>query len=397
MIPIMALLAFTVDVGYIVREETRLQAAADAAVLASVVELPDSGAVDSVAQEYASLNYPDVENILAPSDIEPGVWEEHTRSFTPTGSYATANAVRVTLQRGAESGNPLDLFFAPVLGIDAADVEVSAIAYGDKSLCGPLIGIESIRLTGTPMTDSYDSEEGPYDPVTAGDDGNICSDGPIEVVGNATVNGNASPGQGYEVTIIGAAEVTGSTTPRTTPLDLPAVDASEAAEVNDNDLIPDPSGPGGGPPGGGPGQSVLDANNNFSLTGNQTLDLPPGTYYFNDFDLTGQAAIDISGPTILYVTGDLDTAGGQVLNSSEIPSNLKILMTGGTARIIGNAEMYGILYAPNTDVTITGTGELFGAVVGRTLTMQGTGDAHYDESLDLSPAVELPPKPSLVR
>lgn len=398
MVPIMGLLAFTVDVGYIVREEARLQTAADAAALAAVVEFPDAAAVDAIAQEYASLNYPDADNILASSDIEPGIWDEDARTFTATGNYATANAVRITVRRGGSNGDPLNLFFAPVLGIDDADVQASAIAFGDKTLCGPLVGIESIRMAGTPTTDSYNSEEGPYDPLTAGDNGNICSDGWIDVIGAATVNGDANPGEGHETRVIGAAEVTGNTDPRTTPLDLPSVDASEAAEYNDNDQIPEPSGPGGVElPGGSPGPPVVDGNDNFFLTAGQTLDLPPGTYYFNNFTLTGQATINTSGPTTIYVTGDMNTAGGNMVNSSQTPSNLKLLMTEGTARILGNSEMYGVLYAPDTDVTITGTGDLFGSVVGRNLTMTGTGDAHYDESLDLSPEVDLPPTPVLVR
>jgi hypothetical protein len=212
-------------------------------------------------------------------------------------------------------------------------------------------------------------------------------------VGNARIKGNANPGRGYETTITGNAQVTGNTTPRTRPLTLPLVDPGDAEFINDNELVTSYSGGRRR----GRTENPLDADRNFSLTGNTTYDLMPGRYYFNDLTLSGQAALNISGPTVIYLTGDLDTAGGRLANDTRIPGNLKILMTGGTARLTGNIDFHAVIYAPNTDVTITGTGSLYGAVVGKTLDMRGTGDIHYDEALDLSPEIILPAKPVLVR
>jgi hypothetical protein len=77
-------------------------------------------------------------------------------------------------------------------------------------------------------------------------------------------------------------------------------------------------------------------------------------------------------------------------------SSFQIYMTGGTANITSNNDFYGVIYAPNTDVIIDGGSDLFGAVVGRTLTITGSGSAHYDESLGLDD-VELPMRSALVQ
>ena len=142
-------------------------------------------------------------------------------------------------------------------------------------------------------------------------------------------------------------------------------------------------------------RSPIDADGNFVLDGNKHIDIPPGTYYLNDFILTGQSTVGISADTTIYLTGSLNTAGGAILNSSQDANNLTILMTGGTALLTANVEFYGVVYAPNTTVEIAGGADVYGAIVGRTLSITGTGDAHYDESLDLS-ELDVPRRRSLV-
>jgi hypothetical protein len=185
--------------------------------------------------------------------------------------------------------------------------------------------------------------------------------------------------------------VTGSIGSRLEKLDLPPVDASYAALYNDNDQIPLIQK-------GNSFVSPLDSNGNFLLDGTNTVDLPPGTYYVNNLTLEGQATLNILGPdpTTIYVTGDLRRAGGvSVNNNTKKASNLQILMTGGTATVTSYDAYYGVIYAPNTHVTVDGDSEFFGAIVGKTLTLTGTQRAHYDEALDME-QVEFPRRTALV-
>ena len=383
---LLVMVAFAVDVGYIVNVRTELQRTADACAMAAVMYLPNESDASTVAQDTASQNPSGAGVIVASSDVEFGYWDRDTASFvvgTPV------NAVRVTARRTEATGNPVTLFFAKIIGQTTTDVTASAIAMFDNELCGPLIGIDSITVPGTPITDSYDSSAGAYDPSTGGDEAGLCSDGPITISGNAVVNGSARSGMGYDVTLNGGATVTGSVGSRLRPLELPLVDASAAAAANNNANVP--LIPRGNSP-----YSPIDNQGNFSLGGNETYTLPPGTYYFNDFTLTGQAELNIVGHTVIYLTGDLRRAGGvTVNNTTQVPSNLQFQMTGGTAVVNSTNDFYGTIYAPNTDVTISGSADLFGVVVGKTLNVGGTGDVHYDESLMVD-GIDFPRRTGMV-
>ena len=102
---------------------------------------------------------------------------------------------------------------------------------------GPFVGIESVSVPGNPDTDSFDSKVGPYVEEDSNEYGSICSDGPVSVEGSAFVRGDALSGKDYDVTIDGGAVVTGAISQRNSPLNLPPVDASEAAWNNNNDNI----------------------------------------------------------------------------------------------------------------------------------------------------------------
>jgi len=388
MVVLFGMVAFAIDTGRIVHARTQLQRTADSCALAAVMRLPSQDDARSAAINVAAQNQGMGEHDLEQSDVQFGYWDRDTATFTSSSSLGV-NAVRVTVGRTSERGNPLTLFFAPMIGTSAADVTASATAMYDHSLCGPFIGIDWLSLPGTAETDSFNSQEGPYDPLTARDRGSICSDGPITLEGEVTINGDARAGKGRNVTIEGATTITGSRGSRLKPLNLPPVDASAAANSNDNSkapLIPQ----------GNSWHSPIDGNGNFLLDGNKTYNMPPGTYYLNDFVLSGQAVFNVSGPTTIYLTGNLVRAGGTTVNNlTQKAANLKILMTGGTANVTSHDNFYGVLYAPNTDVTVSGSSHYFGAIVGKTLNVTGTAYGHYDESVELE-EVDLPRRTALV-
>jgi hypothetical protein len=126
--------------------------------------------------------------------------------------------------------------------------------------------------------------------------------------------------------------------------------------------------------------------------------MPPGTYYFNDLSLSGQATLNLSGLTVIYLTGDLDTSGGNVVNATEDPKNLVIFMTGGTATVNASIDWYGVIYAPETDIQFNGNADTYGAIVGGTIDGSGGADLHYDEDVStvLEGMIELPKRSALV-
>lgn len=375
MVAVLAFVAFAIDIGVICQARTELQRTADSCALTAGWQMPDQDKAISAAKKLALDNFGIHGATLLNEDFQFGYWDRKTAKFTyPTPSQKPTNAVRVTAKRTAERGNPLVLFFASVLNKSSTNVETNAIALIDREFCGPFIGIESVSVSGDSYTDSYDSNVGYY--TVGRDEGSVCSDGPVDVYGGAVVNGNATAGKDFDVEITGKARVTGITGNRRRPLNLPLVDATEAAINNDNDSVPQVLK-------GNTWTSLVDGQGNFLLDGTKEITLGPGTFYFNDFTIKGQSIVNIKGPVKIYVTGNFERSGGaQVGSQSRIPGDLQILMTGGTASITSHDAFYGVVYAPNTHVTVDGSADYYGAIVGKTLVKTGTANGHYDEALN---------------
>lgn len=150
LIPLTAMVAFAVDIGWIALTKAELQDAADAAALAGADQLmngfvqfnsPGQTNKDqilsqskqlaiSAAQQYASYNGTrGVSSLkLDSGDVEFG-FTGATGNYTPLASNGIfPNTIKVTLRRDATANGSLNLFFAPVLGQSSANVQVVAAA-----------------------------------------------------------------------------------------------------------------------------------------------------------------------------------------------------------------------------------------------------------------------------
>jgi Flp pilus assembly protein TadG len=152
LIPLLAMVAFAVDLGWITHTQNELQAAADAAALAGAAQLPDgfvqyytpgqtsaqqttilnnaTAAARTYAKNYASSNRAgDVSSLnLQDSDIEFG-YTDSSGNYTPLSSYSGfPNTVQVLLRRDSQANGSLGTFFGRVLGVNSVDLEVTASA-----------------------------------------------------------------------------------------------------------------------------------------------------------------------------------------------------------------------------------------------------------------------------
>lgn len=362
--------ALAVDLGDLYAIRAQLQVTASASAAAAALDLPDESTAATTAVTFAESNMPASGNgdVVSAADVVTGNWDKDTRTFTAGGT--PVNAVHVTAHRDSSSGNAVGTYFGQFLGVFETSVTATATAAQLPALVGAVGANGDITITGNTTIDSYDSTQGAYDPSNPGSNGDIAAAGDVSIGGSADVNGDVTGGG----TVSTGDNVSGSTTVARRTVDYPSVDISGVVDNNDNDSLPLIQQ-------GGKLVSPLDADGNFTLTGGQQYAMPPGVYLFNDLSLGGQSSISISGPTDIYLTGDLDTSGGNLINSTEDPNNLRILMTGGTAVINASIDWYGLLYAPDTDVTIKGTADIYGAIIGNNVTASGTGDIHFDEGL----------------
>lgn len=396
LVVILGFVAFAVDIGKMQLAKTELQGAADAAARAGAAKVRQSRPLArSSALSVAAANTctGDAVSLDVDSDIEIGTWNKTSRTFTvlPEGSPTIPDAVRVTARRISARGNAVPLVFAPAIGFNTSDIQAVAIAHiTTKSYGYGIVGIDYIKMNGVTTTDSYDSRVGPYDPNSPGSNGDIVSNGTITMVGQATVNGDANAGPGLLPDLTSNASITGTADSLPEKLEFPKVDASPYAVNNNNSVLP---------------TDVYSATSkDFMLKNAYTL--PGGStdyvrYYFNDFDLGAKANLTVSGKVEIYVTGEFKIAGG-VTTLNNNPGNFRVFVQGpGAVSISGNSDLYADLYAPEAPVTFNGLGNpanplgLFGAMVGKSLTVNGNSDLHYDEAL--AKDIELPGRIVLVK
>ena len=131
----MAMLAFAVDYGYVLKVRTDLQRTADTAALAAVQNLvpetdgtQDLAAVRTVLRTYATSNTNNTFQVLD-ADIEIGRYDPATiYSNLALLNSGTFDTVRVTMRYDGTANSPVPLFFSQALGINNASVTATAAA-----------------------------------------------------------------------------------------------------------------------------------------------------------------------------------------------------------------------------------------------------------------------------
>ena len=92
----------------------------------------------------------------------------------------------------------------------------------------------------------------------------------------------------------------------------------------------------------------------------------------------------------IYFAGNVDISGNGVLNSNNQPGDLMLYgiqpptNSSEHVSIGGNSQITASIYAPGHDVTVNGSGtngHVYGSIVGKTVTMTGVSNLHYDERL----------------
>ena len=141
--------------------------------------------------------------------------------------------------------------------------------------------------------------------------------------------------------------------------------------------------------------------NQISLNGGQTLNLagnPDGSRTYVEIYVTGGITVGgtsqiVLGPGVtatIYFAGNVDIQGNGMVNSNNQPGDLELYGiqpgNGGTQTVAlgGNGQLTAAVYAPGADIAVNGSGSnghVYGSFVGKTVTMNGVTNLHYDEAL----------------
>jgi hypothetical protein len=247
---LMAVLAFALDVGYLLTARNELQRSADAAAMAGAWELLDKTApqgqtssgelkqsaiymaglfagYNAVTNEVPTLNVSDTEVGYIANPLDP------TSPFVQSSAFPP-NALRVRVQKTSLQNGEVPLFFARVLGKDSASAEAEATAALITNFAGFRIPSDGSNLDLLPFALDADT----WNDLLAGggtDDyyynastGAIThgSDGVREV--NLYPQGTGSPGNRGTVDIGGANNSTSDLARQI----LQGVSASDLADPN---------------------------------------------------------------------------------------------------------------------------------------------------------------------
>ncbi len=376
--------SLAVDVGYICALTGEAQNNADAGCLAGASALQEGAYEDFHERALTMLGRNQKSQgftALRDQIIQVGRWDTKALSFTPVDPLDAnrGNAVRVVSVR-----NKVPLFFAGLAGHHATDVTREAVAMV-RPTCGGIWGLEEVRVPGNVVVDSYDSRDGAYSAMSAGENGDVCSNGDLSVAGSIEIHGDAL---GRPVTTSGGAyTITGFVDELGDPIDPPMVDFGDVALINDNGSI-GLTDNGNDPFPAGPWDLFIKTDDNLTLA--------PGTYYLDSAEFGAvhgtklPGSITLTGPTTIYVDGDFGATGQGAINTTGDPGNLTIISSGSKFSLTGQAEFYGSIIAPKSEVLLAGGGDMYGALIGGTVKIAGNFQFHVDESLDLVHSLKKP-------
>jgi CSLREA domain-containing protein len=246
------------------------------------------------------------------------------------------------------------------------------------------VGLDSVTVSGSGRIDSYSSAGG-Y-PATQGSAASVISNGTITMGNSGKIFGSARSTQ-VGINMSGATNITGNATAGTTvSLSGSATVGGIITNNSPASVIVLPSVTPCGSYSSGSGisgtYSYSSSTGNLTLSGVNVATLANGTYCFNNITLTNSAQLKVNGPVVIKLTGTLSASGASsVNNTTAVPANLRILSsyTGSNGVSLSNASnTYMVVYAPQTSVSISGSAPLFGAVVGKTLSVTNSGAVHFD-------------------
>ncbi|MBW8040107.1 MAG: hypothetical protein FVQ85_08925 [Planctomycetes bacterium] len=109
-------------------------------------------------------------------------------------------------------------------------------------------------------------------------------------------------------------------------------------------------------------------------------------YITGDISLGQSCEIVIrDGSTLaLYLDGDMSASNNAGINNQSVPTSFTLYgtSTGEQSLILkAKSESFGAIYAPNADIIVMASGDIYGAITGKSVELKSGGNFYYDEAL----------------
>jgi len=320
--------------------------------------------------------------------------------FTKRRQFADGSYFNVTLYNAALS-NPLiyssGFVLSPLATNHYLSRTVRVTTTNPPSLFSKAIASGgTVTLGGNVLVDGFDSHVGSYDTSTNRTaTGGIATDstaaGAVNI-GKGNVYGTVTTGPGGTISIAGGAigDVAWNT----------SNSGIEPGWTNNNMNV---SFPSNAPPSGGPFLApTVTASGGSNImylgTGTKTLSAFSGSgstpiivtgnavlWVTGDFSLSGGGYVQIlpGASLTLYVGGSASLSGGGVINGTGLAANFTLIGLSSNTGVSfsGNADFVGTINAPQAAISLSGNAVVYGAVIGKTVSISGNPALHYDQAL----------------
>lgn len=256
----------------------------------------------------------------------------------------------------------------------------------------------TIQFQAGGMVDSWNSNQGSYALTRIASGGDLLTNYNANnriVIRNATVNGNitVAPGGGASaIQLQGSGTYTGSLiVPSATTgfYNVTAPSASAAAFFSQ----PQPNPPPNVNRNGGVFDISPGVYGTFTARNGAIVNFSPGSYVFTQFNQAGTGAAPTlnfnsqGGPVFVYITSSANIRGYTIINQSGIPGRVLFIATSAVTSFILRSinPPYMAIWAPAADVSIpSGVSDFYGAIVGRSVSLQSATNVHFDQALRTS-------------
>lgn len=261
-----------------------------------------------------------------------------------------------------------------------------------------VFGDVDLHADANAKIDSYDSELGSYASqavngsgatLHAGSEGNMGSNQDISLDQNVKCWGELTPGPESSATVLGNAQVSGTTAPMENTVDFPPITIPSYPSLGAltvNGTVTKAAGNYNW------SSVLIKPTSKLKIAGPSTIVMTSLTMKSNSiFEVD-----DTNGPVTVYIVDDLIMNSNAVVKPTSLdPKSLAFNLNGNTIvnpdilvdldyfDFDSNTKFYGTIYAPNADINIDSNFELFGSLMAHSVDLDSNCSIHYDASLGL--------------
>ena len=223
--------------------------------------------------------------------------------------------------------------------------------------------------------DAYNSDSGTYAETQINDDGDIGANGNIIIGKFVTVGGDANTALGGSLFVEGTATILGDTS---TTKDSVALDMIPPSEYVWAESVSNaPAGLSGS------GYTYDPVTKTLVTDASGSVEFQSGVYYFSSIDLGQLSNLTLApgAEVTIYVDSNIILGQGSTVNDGGVPRDLQVFSQYGSLTFKQDNTFYGTFYGPNADIYIDQTTEVYGSLIGNSLTLDRNACFHYDQSL----------------